>query len=90
MANYPVFTYGPAIDGLIDAIGDCEVLSEQMVAVASLAAYLLQWHYELDDDDLDSLLAYRVADEESRAWFNRVMEVATGRSGPKVRRAGDD
>jgi hypothetical protein len=87
-ANYPVFTYGPAIDALLDAIGECELLSEQMVAVASLAAYLLQWHYELDDADLDSLLCYRVGDDQSRAWFDRTMEVATGRSGPKVRRAG--
>ncbi len=87
-ANYNVLTYGPAIDVLLDAIAECEYLAEQMVAVASLAAYLLQWHYELDDDDLDSLLCYRVADDASRAWLDRVMEVATGRSGPKVRRAG--
>jgi len=88
LANYKVFSYGPSIDFWIEAIGRCELLSEQMVGVASLAAYLLRWHYALEDKDLDLLLAYRLGDKASEAWRDKVMEVATGQSGPKRFRAG--
>jgi hypothetical protein len=87
--NVNVLTYGPEIDALLAAQAGCEEFEEQMVAVASLAAYLLQWHYVLTDPDLDLLLAYRVGDAASQAWVARVIEIATGHSGPKRPRAGD-
>jgi hypothetical protein len=86
--HYNVLTYGPAIDGLLAALADCSSFGEQVTAVASLAAYLLQWHYALDDPELDQLLAYRAHDTASQAWVERVMDVATGHSGPKRSRAG--
>jgi hypothetical protein len=85
---YPVLTYGPELDALVEAIGNCEDITNTVSAVASLAAYLLQRHYRLTDPDLDRLLCLRVDDESSGDWIGRVIEVATGRSGPKVSSAG--
>jgi hypothetical protein len=88
IANYSHLTYGPAIEALLDAIRECEYRREELVAVASLAAYLLCWHYDLSDAELDELLCYRVGDDASQEWVDHVIEVATGTSGPKVGRAG--
>jgi len=88
VSNYPVFTYGPGLEALLDAIARADGLSEQIAGVATLAACLLQWHYELSDLDLDQLLAFRRGDPASAHWTERVIETATGRSGPKVGRAG--
>ena len=82
-ANFPVLTYGQEIDGLIVVQAKCETLDEQLTAVATLAACLLQWHYVLSDQDLDQLLAYRVGEPTSQLWFEQVMAIATGHSGPK-------
>ena len=87
---YPVLTYGPELDGLVEAMADCENLSAQVTAIASLAAYLLRWHYELADADLDGLLAYRRADDRSLKWMTDVVDIATGNSGPKAWCAGGD
>lgn len=87
-ANFPVLTYGNDIDALIMVQARCETLDEQLTAVATLAAILLRWHYVLDDAELDQLLAYRVGEPASQAWFDEVMAVATGQSGPKRSRAG--
>ena len=62
---YPVLTCGPELDELVEAMADCDDLDGQVVAVASLAAYLLRWHYDLTDAELDQLLAFRAADETS-------------------------
>ena len=86
--SYPFLAYTPRIDGLIELIEECRVPADQICAVATLAAYLLQQHYELDDGDLDQLLHFRVGDEESQAWVREVMAVATGHSGPKAVRGG--
>ena len=71
-------------------MADSKDLDAQIVAVASLAAHLLCWHYELTDAELDGLLAFRAADERSLDWLRQVFAVATGRSGPKVYGAGGD
>ena len=83
VASYAVPTYGPEIDALIDAIGECERLDDQVTAGASLAAYLLGFQYELTDADLDQILVFRLALEEPMAWVREVIAIATGRSGPK-------
>jgi hypothetical protein len=88
--SYRVLTCGPELDALLEAIGECDDLDGQVMALASLAAYLLRWHYELTDEDLDGLLAFRCGDETSFEWMSQVISIATGRSGPKVYRAGGD
>ena len=85
-----MLTCGPELDGLVEAMAECEDLDSQVIAVASLAAYLLCWHYELTDAELDGLLAFRAADETSLNWLREVFAIATGRSGPKACRAGGD
>jgi hypothetical protein len=87
---YSVLTCGPDLDALVEALGDCDDIYEQVSAVATLAAHLLGWHYDLSDADLNSLLAFRQADAASLDWMRRIVEIATGRSGPKVSSAGSD
>jgi len=87
-SNFPVYTYGAELEELVEAIGQAEGLCDQLSAVATLAARLLQWHYELSDADLDQLLAFRRGDPASAEWTERVIETATGRCGPKAGRAG--
>jgi hypothetical protein len=87
---YPVRTCGPELDQLVEAMADADDIFEQVCGVATLAAWLLRWHYELDDADLDQLLAFRRSDERSLQWMRDVMAIATGQSGPKAWRAGGD
>jgi len=87
-SNYPAYTYGPELDDLLAAIAEAEGQLEQLCAVASLAADLLRSHYDLADEDLDQLLAFRRGDPASAEWVERVIEIAAGRSGPKAGRAG--
>ena len=88
--TYPVYTCGPRLDALLDAIGDADAAFDRLAATATLAAELLCFHYELDDDDLDELLAYRQGMPESMGWIGRVIEIATGQNGPKASSAGSD
>jgi hypothetical protein len=81
---YPVLTCGAELDALVEAMSDADDIWEQVTAVASLAAYLLRWHYDLDDQELDQLLAFRRADERSLDWMQELFAIATGRSGPKA------
>jgi hypothetical protein len=81
---YPVLTCGPELDGLVEAMAECDDLDSQVVAVASLAAHLLRWHYDLTDPELDGLLCFRRGDELSLNWLREVFAVATGQSGLKV------
>jgi hypothetical protein len=90
VSAYPVLTCGAELDGLVEAMSECENLSGQVMAIASLAASLLSWHYDLTDAELDGLLAFRRADEQSLNWLREVCDIATGRSGPKVWCAGGD
>jgi hypothetical protein len=87
---YPVLTCGPELDALLEAIGEAESKIDEISFVASLAAHLLLWHYDLADAELDQLLAFRHADEASANWLRQVLEIATGQSGPKACRAGGD
>jgi hypothetical protein len=85
-----ILTYEPTVDLLVDAIAaiPAEDFEEQICAVATLAAYLLKWHYVLSDEDLDQLLNYRAGDAVSMVWTAMVVQVATGYSGPKRGSAG--
>ncbi len=89
-AAYPVPTCGPELDALIEAVADAEDRVAQVAAVATLAAELMSWHYDLADAELDQLLAFRLADEASMNWIREVFDIATGQSGPKAYGAGGD
>jgi hypothetical protein len=80
-AAYPVLTYGPEIDELIAAIGEATDAAAQLVGAASLGAYLLTRQYDLTDEQLDQLFAFRPGDDSSYDWVKQVMDVATGESG---------
>ena len=90
VSAYTVLTYNHEVDDLIQRLAEADNFVMQMSTVATLAAWLLQFQYDLTDADLDQLLAYRRNDPDSIAWAKTVIETATGRSGPKVLRAGDD
>jgi hypothetical protein len=87
---YPVYTNGPVIDELLTIAGESDDGYERVAATASIAAILLEWHYELDSVDLDKLLAFRIDDPASAGWGERVIDVVTGAEGPKRSRAGSD
>jgi len=90
VGSYPTLSYGPELDGLLGAIGDCTDSLAQIVAVASLAAHLLTQQYDLADADLDELLCFRTRDEVSPQWMHQIVHIATGTSGPKAWSAGGD
>jgi hypothetical protein len=87
-SSWRAYTLGPRIDPLLELIAGVDTVDEQVVAIATVAAEMLRYHYELSDAELDSILAYRIADPASSAWFGAVVETATGRNGPKRSRAG--
>jgi hypothetical protein len=87
---YPAYGYGPDLNRMIERVAEAELFTDQVAAVATLAASLLCWQYDLSDPDLDQLLAYRRNDPDSVEWTRLVIEIATGRSGPKVSSAGGD
>jgi len=86
--TYPVYTCGVRLDALLDAIADADAGFDRLAATATLAAELLSFHYDLADDDLDQLLAFRQGVPDSAAWIERVIGIATGQSGPKVSSVG--
>ena len=87
---WPAYSYGPDLDRLVERVAEAELFTNQVAAVATLAAELLRHQYELSDPDLDQLLAYRRDDPVSIEWTGQVIEIATGRSGPKAGCAGGD
>jgi hypothetical protein len=85
---YRVLTCGAELDELIEAMADADDLDAQVIAIASLAAYMMRWNYGLSDSELDELLAFRCSDPASLRWMQDVFAIATGRSGPKASSAG--
>jgi len=88
VSSWPAYTYSPELDRLIERVAEADGFYAEVAAVATLAAELLCWHYDLADADLDQLLAYRSGDPASLEWTGQVIEIATGRSGPKAGSAG--
>ncbi len=82
-ATWPVLTYGPALDALIEAMGECDDNADLLVAGASLGAFLLRQNYSLEDRELDMLFAFQPGVPESWDWVNAVIDVATGQNAPK-------
>jgi hypothetical protein len=86
--TWPCLTYGPELDALVQAMGQCEDNAALLIGAASLGAYLLGVNYDLADAELDGLFAFRSGDPDSWNWAREVMDVATGASGPKLGSGG--
>ena len=84
---YPVPTCGPSWTRS-DAVSESDEPAVWFSAIATLAARLLGYQYDLSDDDLDQLLRFRVSDPDSGQWLRDVMRIATGDTGPNAYRAG--
>src|SRR5262245_47327802 len=83
VSSEPVLTYGPELDGLVGAIGECRDNAALLIAAASLGAYLLRHHYDLSDGELDRRFAGRVGDPSSWDWVKALIDVATGTAGSR-------
>jgi hypothetical protein len=90
VSSHPVLTYGPQLDELIAAIGECRDNAALLIGAASLGAFLLRHNYDLSDEDLDRLFAVRVGDPSSWDWARAVIDVATGAGGSRSFRGGSD
>ena len=90
VSSYPILTYGPELDELVNAIGECRDNAALIVGAASLGAFLLRHNYDLSDEDLDRLFAVRVGDPSSWDWAKAVIDVAAGTGGPRSFRGGSD
>ena len=76
---YPVLTCGPELDGLVEAMAECEDLDSQVVAVASLAAHLLL--LALRADRCGAGRAAVLSGGRSRRRLNWLREVVRDRDG---------
>lgn len=85
-AAVPYITYDAMADGLLTAIGAnaAEDQSSLIVLVATLGAHLLRRQYDLDDQDLDGLLAWRPSDPASMEWIPMIVSIAAGNHGVRT------
>jgi hypothetical protein len=86
--TWPCLTCGPDLDELVQAMSGCDDNAALLVAAASLGAHMLRRNYDLADEDLDGLFAFRLADPDSWNWAGAIMDVATGQSGSRSFRGG--
>ena len=61
-------SYGHDVDDLIAAIGNCEDSAAVMSGVATVAAALLRFNYDLSEDELDQLLVLRAGVPAKDDW----------------------
>jgi hypothetical protein len=90
VSSAPVLTYGPELDELVRAIGECRDNAALLLGAATLGAFLLRHNYELPDEELDRLFAVRVGDPSSWDWARAVVDVASGTGGSRSFRDGSD
>jgi len=83
VSTYLVLTYGPDLDELVKAVGECRDNAALIIGSATLGAFLLRHNYDLTDEDLDRLFAVRVDDPSSWEWARAIIEVATGCGGSR-------
>jgi hypothetical protein len=88
VSTCPVLTYGPELDELVNAVGECRENATLIIGAATLGAFLLRHNYDLSDEELDRLFAVRVDDPSSWDWARAVVEVATGCGGSRSFRGG--
>src|SRR5215472_8760508 len=60
LSTYPILSYGPELDELVNAVGECRDNAALIIGAATLGAFLLRHNYDLTDEDLDRLFAVRV------------------------------
>jgi hypothetical protein len=82
--TYRAFSYGQPVDDLLGMLAGADHADDVVSAAATLAGCLLRLQYDLDDNDLDQLLAFRVDSPESIGWVSRVVEIATGKFGRRI------
>ncbi len=78
---YRVIRYNESTDDLLAMLADVDGFPETASVVATLAGIMLRMNYDLVDEELDQVLAYRVDDTTSAAWVGTVVDIATGRRG---------
>jgi hypothetical protein len=76
-------TYGPELQDLIRLVAECEDNLALCSAAATLGSHILRHNYDLADQDLDQLFAFRVGDPSSWDWVPAILHVARGEHGPK-------
>lgn len=70
--------YGTEVDELVEALADDDTSDGAVIAiVATIAAELLRWSYDLTEVELDGLLHFRADDPSSMKWVREVANVAT-------------
>lgn len=74
-------SFGPEFQALLKAVQDSD--DDFFPAVATLAADLLRRNYDISDDELPSLLRYRVGPDRP-LWIGGVLSVANGNDAPKA------
>jgi hypothetical protein len=90
VSSYPSLTYGPELDELVQAIGECRNNAALLLGAATLGAFLLRHNYEVADEELDRLFAVRRGDPSSWDWARAVVDVASGTGGSRSFRDGSD
>lgn len=84
--SYRALSYSRTTDDLLAMLADADGFMQTASIVATIAGILLRMNYDLVDDELDQILAYRADDPTSAAWVGTVVEIAMGRHG----RAGNE
>lgn len=79
-------SFGPGYLARLDALMACEPGIEQIEMVATIGADLLRKNYDLDDDQLGSLLCYVMTDdgeleEDCHDMWQSICNVAAGVAG---------
>lgn len=80
-------TCGPDLDLLVSAVGSLQG-EESLLATMTLGAFLVQRNYDVSDAEMSDLFVWRSGDPESEAMIRQIIDVATGRNGPKASGAG--
>jgi hypothetical protein len=71
-------TFGDDLDVLLEAIAAEENPVEQIMKVLALAIFLLKRNYDLQSDEFQRILTYRVGDSESEEMINQIIDVTLG------------
>lgn len=86
-------TFGPELDEGVELIHQAESNHDLIIATLTLGAFLLRLQYDLSDEELQDLLAFRFADEnlteQSLDMVREIAAVAMGTGGSQDFRGGN-
>jgi hypothetical protein len=82
--HWTFYTYGPEIESLIELIEATDDSYAKILACVGVGAHLLKWNYDLSDDELSEVFIYAPGDGRSGEMLREIIDIATGRSGPKA------